>query len=34
MFDEAIHPENVVVLTFQLELVAYEEGQLFLGLVL
>lgn len=34
VLDKAIHPENVVVLSFQLQLVADQKGQLFLGLVL
>lgn len=34
VLDKAIHPENVVVLSFQLQLVADQKGQLFLRLVL
>lgn len=34
VLDKAIHPQNMVVLSFQLQLVADQKGQLFLGLVL
>jgi hypothetical protein len=34
VFDEAVHPEDVVVLSFELKLVADEEAQFFLGFAL
>lgn len=31
MFDEAIHPKDVIILSLEFELIAYEETKLLLG---